>query len=212
MGTDFNQLFDEWSSTYDETVAGNDPEYNEVFRGYDQILNEVALKAFGNVIEFGVGTGNLTEKLVSYEKNVYGFEPSDGMRKIAKEKLPYVNLEKGDFLQFQPPFQSVDSIVSTYAFHHLTDEEKTIAIKKYNELLADGGKIIFADTVFVDEQAKVAMIQDAKNKGFHRLANDLSTEFYTTIPFFQELFRSLGFTSAFTQMNDFVWLIEATKQ
>ena len=56
-------LFDEWSDSYDQAVTGHDPEYMEVFHDYNGILKEVASKAVGFVIEFGVG-GNLTEKLI----------------------------------------------------------------------------------------------------------------------------------------------------
>src|SRR5690606_9479943 len=129
----------------------------------------------GNVIEFGVGTGNLTELLMKSGKKVFGIEPSSGMRKIAMQKLPEVKILQGDFLTFTNPFQSVDTIVSTYAFHHLTDEEKEIAIRKYHSILNDNGKIVFADTVFEDEDAKSNMIQKAEFSSFHRLANDLRT-------------------------------------
>ncbi|MBW8351004.1 class I SAM-dependent methyltransferase [Bacillus sp. IITD106] len=212
MSTDFTALFDEWSDSYDETVTGHDPEYNEVFRNYFHILEEVVDKARGNVIEFGVGTGNLTELLMKSGKKVFGIEPSSGMRKIAMQKLPEVKILQGDFLTFTNPFQSVDTIVSTYAFHHLTDEEKEIAIRKYHSILNDNGKIVFADTVFEDEDAKSNMIQKAEFSSFHRLANDLRTEYYTTIPVMKELFERNGFTVTFTPKNAFVWLIEATKQ
>ncbi|MBS4179750.1 class I SAM-dependent DNA methyltransferase [Lederbergia citrea] len=212
MATDFNELFDEWSSSYDETVAGHDPEYNEVFRLYSHILEEVSNKSKGNVIEFGVGTGNLTEKLLNSGKQVYGVEPSAGMRKVAKEKLPDLILKEGDFLNFPHPTETTDTIVSTYAFHHLTDEEKSAAIKQYSLILNDNGKIVFADTMFADITAKNNMIISAESKGYHRLANDLKTEFYTTIPVLKEIFESHGFTVSFTQKNDFVWIIEAIKQ
>lgn len=212
MSTDFTALFDEWSDSYDEAVSGHDPEYNEVFRNYLHILEEVAKKAEGNTIEFGVGTGNLTELLLKSGKKVCGIEPSAGMRKVAKQKLPEVKILQGDFLTFTHPFQSVDTIVSTYAFHHLTDDEKEIAIRKYSSILKDGGKIVFADTLFEDENAKHNMIQKAEDKGFQRLANDLLTEYYTTMPIMKGLFEQHDFTVIFTQKNEFVWLIEATKQ
>jgi len=212
MSTDFTALFDEWSDSYDQTVSGHDPEYNDVFRSYLHILEEVVNKSKGNVIEFGVGTGNLTELLVKSGKKVCGIEPSAGMRKIAKQKLPEVKILQGDFLTFTYPFQVVDTIVSTYAFHHLTDDEKETAIRKFSSILEDGGKIVFADTVFEDEDAKSNMIRKAEISRFNRLANDLRTEYYSTIPIMKSLFEQNGFTVTFTQKNEFVWLIEATKQ
>ena len=212
MGTEFNDLFDEWSDSYDQAVTGHDPEYMEVFRNYNGILQEVVGKASGFVIEFGVGTGNLTEKLIHSGKQVYGVEPSDGMRKIAREKLPNMTLVNGDFLEFPLPDETPETIVSTYAFHHLNDSEKEAAVRKYSSILGESGKIVFADTVFESEEAKAGMILSAEKKGFHRLANDLKTEYYTTIPVLTEIFNTNGFSVSFLQKNDFVWLIEAIKK
>lgn len=212
MAKNFNDLFNEWSETYDQTVNGTDIEYKEVFSRYDEILSEVAKKSKGVIVEFGVGTGNLTEKLLNDENQVYGIEPSEGMRKVAKKKHPELPLFEGDFLTFPLPEQTPDTIVSTYAFHHLTDEEKRKAIAQFNRILSPTGKIVFADTVFLSEEAKDAIIEEAQRNNFLRLVKDLQTEFYTTIPALEQMFEDNGFEVFFTQMNTFVWLIEAEKR
>ena len=58
MGREFLPLFEEWAKRYDETVNGDDPEYSEVFRNYEAILQEVVNLATGRILEFGAGTGN----------------------------------------------------------------------------------------------------------------------------------------------------------
>ncbi|MBG9586358.1 class I SAM-dependent DNA methyltransferase [Cytobacillus firmus] len=210
MGREFVELFDHWAEFYDETVAGKDLEYQEVFLNYEHILQEVANLVKGNVIEFGVGTGNLTQKLLEKGANVTGIEPSAAMRDIAGEKLPDVPLLNGDFLDFQIN-GPVDAFVCTYAFHHLKDTEKAEAITKYSSLLSKGGKVIFADTVFKSEEDKQAVINEAKMNHFLSLAQDLETEYYTTIPVLDEIFQSNGFSVQFKQLNRFVWLIYALK-
>ncbi|MFD1708137.1 class I SAM-dependent DNA methyltransferase [Siminovitchia sediminis] len=212
MVQDFNHLFDAWSATYDETVGGGDNEYREVFLHYEQILEEVAKNSKGYIVEFGVGTGNLTEKLVRRGLQVYGIEPSKGMRVKATEKLPNIPIVKGDFLLFPPPEFKPDTIVSTYAFHHLKDEEKRAAIAKYSQMLGDSGKMVFADTVFLDEKAKQDMIKEAQKKKFYRLAADLKSEYYTTIPFLEEICKEYCFQVHFKRMNTFVWLMVAEKR
>ncbi|WP_243290639.1 class I SAM-dependent methyltransferase [Bacillus sp. FJAT-47783] len=213
MGREFIDLFDEWANHYDTTVEGYDEEYKDVFLHYENILQEVVNQSGDVVLEFGCGTGNLTQKLIQAHKKVYSIEPSEMMRKKAKDKLANnATIEDGDFLTFPIPNQQVDTIVSTYAFHHLTDEEKEKAIGIYGSLLQNGGKIVFADTAFIDQQAKEDMIHEAKQKGYMRLAEDLQTEYYTTHKVLQTIFRKHGFTITFTQMNAFVWLIQAVKQ
>jgi len=210
MGREFVDLFDHWAESYDQAVTGKDLEYQEVFLNYEHILNEVADIVNGNVVEFGTGTGNLTQRLLEKGCSVVGVEPSAAMRKIASNKMPHLTLLDGDFLNFQL-IGPIDAFVSSYAFHHLEDSEKANAITKYSALLSTGGKVVFADTVFGSEDEKQTFIKEAKNKHFLSLAQDLETEYYTTIPILESMFQSNGFSVRFKQLNRFVWLMEAEK-
>lgn len=210
MGREFIDLFDHWAESYDQAVTGKDLEYQEVFLNYEHILNEVADLVNGNVVEFGTGTGNLTQRLQEKGCSVVGVEPSAAMRKIASNKMPHLTLLDGDFLNFKL-IGPIDAFVSSYAFHHLEDSEKANAITKYSALLSTGGKVVFADTVFGSEDEKQTFIKEAKIKHFLSLAQDLETEYYTTIPILESMFQSNGFSVRFKQLNRFVWLIEAEK-
>jgi putative AdoMet-dependent methyltransferase len=211
MGREFIPLFDDWAEFYEETVAGRDAEYREVFKDYDKILKAVALKSFGTVLEFGVGTGNLTEKLISLGRVVYGVEPSEAMREKTKARFRDLLLYDGDFIDFPELPGKVDSIVSTYAFHHLTDEEKETAIKSYSKLLNGDGKIVFADTAFKNEEHRLERHRKVKEQGHQRLLTDLQREFYTTLEILERLFVNNGFQVTFEKMNSYVWLMEAVK-
>ncbi|MFD1037620.1 class I SAM-dependent DNA methyltransferase [Virgibacillus byunsanensis] len=212
MGREFLDLFDNWATTYDDSVAGQDPQYQAVFANYEVILNKVTENSYGNILEFGVGTGNLTEKLINAGHQVFGIEPSQAMRKIAAEKLPNLHLMEGDFISFPKPTLPIDTIVSTYAFHHLTDEEKEVAIKQYADMLPQAGKIVFADTMFEDEDVKEKIIEEANKHQFYNLSEDLKREYYPTKEVLQNIFLDHNFGVSFKQMNDFVWLIIANKK
>ncbi|MCZ2259593.1 class I SAM-dependent DNA methyltransferase [Sporosarcina sp. G11-34] len=212
MSREFVDIFDDWIHSYEASVTGEDPEYRDVFEGYDNILNEVASRATGTVLEFGTGTGNLTAKLVEKGHNIIGFEPNAAMRDITKNRFPSVEIKDGDLLLFETDSVPIDTIVSTYVFHHLTDVAKGEALKKYSELLSTTGKIVFADTVFETEEAKRAQIAKERSRGFHKVADDLEREYYTTLPVIMGLFIGAGFEVACKQLNDYVWLIDATKK
>lgn len=212
MGNEFVELFDEWADTYDQSVAGPDIEYKEVFYKYHSVLKEVAKRALGHVLEFGPGTGNLTLELLKNNLTVTAVEPSPGMRIKAMEKLKNRALiVEGDFLNFQLD-STIQSIVSTYAFHHLTDDEKAAALAIYSNMLPEGGKIIFADTMFESKEAYYQTIRGAKEKGFHRLAEDLQSEYYTTLPVFKKLMNENNFSVTFERVNNFVWIMEGAKK
>ncbi|WHX99405.1 class I SAM-dependent methyltransferase [Neobacillus sp. DY30] len=212
MGLEFLDIFEQWADSYDESVGGNNREYKAVFAGYEHILEDVAVQSMGNVVEFGVGTGNLTKKLLVNGLNVIGIEPSTQMREIAAAKLGLnAIIFDGDFLHF-PKIMNVNTIVSTYAFHHLTDKEKEEAIAKYGKLLSKGGRIVFADTMFETVEDYNNAIVKAREQGFHNLAKDLETEYYTTIPILRTILNKSGFTVLFRRCNEFVWLMEGEKQ
>lgn len=212
MGREFVDIFDGWAHSYDASVSGEDPEYRDVFEGYETILREVANRVSGTVIEFGTGTGNLTAKLIEEGISVIGIEPNTKMRELTAKRFPSIKVIDGDLLQFNSESERIDAIVSTYVFHHLTDEEKGVALKKYAELLSKEGRIVFADTVFITEEAKQDQIEKERNRGFNNVADDLEREYYTTIPILTKLFEEAGFQVSFTKMNDYVWLMDATKR
>lgn len=212
MGREFVDIFDGWAHSYDASVSGEDPEYRDVFEGYETILREVANRVYGTVIEFGTGTGNLTAKLIEEGISVIGIEPNTKMRELTAKRFPSIKVIDGDLLQFNSESERIDAIVSTYVFHHLTDEEKGVALKKYAELLSKEGRIVFADTVFITEEAKQDQIEKERNRGFNNVADDLEREYYTTIPILTKLFEEAGFQVSFTKMNDYVWLMDATKR
>lgn len=211
MGREFLDLFEVWAESYDDSVEGHDKEYEEVFRHYSRILEAVAERSLGHVIEFGVGTGNLTSRLLERGLSVTGIEPSPAMRKIAEAKLSgKARIMDGDFLSF-PENENPTTLVSTYAFHHLTDEEKRDAIGLYGKILPNGGKIVFADTMYESAEAFKSAIDKAKENGFHNLAADLEREYYTTIPVLKAMLEENGFRASFSRCNDFVWLMEGEK-
>ncbi len=212
MGREFIDLFDEWSSSYDETVSGDDQEYKEVFHKYDEILETVVQRSGNVVLEFGVGTGNLSEKLLKSGKTVIGIEPSKGMREKAVKRNPDLTLYDGDFLSFPQLHQKIDTVVSTYAFHHLTDDEKDTAIGQYSQLLKKDGKIVFADTVYLHEDDKKERHEKVKSQGYLNLLKDLQTEYYTTLGVLEDIFKKYDFDVSFEKLNEYVWLMEAVKK
>ncbi|QFG00057.1 class I SAM-dependent methyltransferase [Psychrobacillus glaciei] len=212
MGREFVEIFDEWAHSYDASVSGEDPEYRDVFEGYETILSEVAKRVSGTVIEFGTGTGNLTAQLIEAGNSVIGIEPNTKMRQVTADRFPSINIMDGDLLQFNVANENIDAFVSSYVFHHLTDEEKGEALKIYAQLLPASGKVVFADTAFITDGAKKNQVIKERNRGFHNVADDLEREYYTTIPILTKLFDDAGFQVSFLKMNDFVWLMDATKK
>ncbi|WP_341876213.1 class I SAM-dependent methyltransferase [Defluviitalea saccharophila] len=212
--SNFNVLFDQWASSYDDTVYGEDHEYVEVFENYTRILDKISTqiedKKEGTVVEIGVGTGNLSELLVKKGFHVIGIEPSYEMRKVAKVKVPSLKILDGHFLSL-PLTQKVDAFVASYAFHHLTYHEKIASVKLMDALLKPDGKIVIADTMFETRQYKAELLEKVKTSRAFNLLKDLNTEFYEMIEDLIKIFRDMGYTYELEKMNRYVWILTAQK-
>lgn len=210
--TNFNQLFDQWASSYDETVFSQHGEYYEVFEGYETILATI-VKRIGTlqklVAEIGPGTGNLTQRLVEANHQVIAIEPSREMRQKFSEKGIQATLIEGSFLQLSLE-EKVDAFVSSYAFHHLTLSEKREAIALMKQQLKPGGQIIFVDTAFASLKDREQILERVKAQSAHNLLEDLQTEYYELLDDLLALFKGEGFTVESEQLNRYVWLIHAS--
>ncbi|AMA71878.1 MULTISPECIES: class I SAM-dependent methyltransferase [Aneurinibacillus] len=211
----FNHVFEQWADQYDKTVFEKKDEYAEVFQGYEQILRtvveELNLPAGSRVLEIGVGTGNLTAHLLEKEWDVYGVDPSPDMRRIAARKLPHFTVADGHFLSIPEEIGKVDGIVSTYAFHHLTDAQKARAIQELADRLTEKGMIVFADTAYADEEARDAIHERVRSQGALTLLNDLQTEYYPLLSTVKEAFEDVGLRFSARQLNRYVWLMIGKK-
>lgn len=196
-------VFKEWANHYDAAVEGHDPEYHDVFVNYPFMLKEAAKRATGKTIEFGPGTGNLTLLLLAKDLELTAIEPSPEMT-IIGEKKTGLTFQKGDFLNFSA--DSADTIISSFAFHHLTDEEKEKAISRYASLLSDHGQIIILDTLFNNKQEKEEIIRSYTQQGHLGLVDNLKTEYYPLKEVMTGIAARHGFSYESIQFNPFAHL------
>ncbi|MBC8591154.1 class I SAM-dependent methyltransferase [Wansuia hejianensis] len=150
-----NKGFDLWADGYDKSVQLSEENDEYPFAGYKDVLNTiyniVHKREEGKILDIGFGTGILTKKLYDDGYEIYGIDFSQKMIEIAKEKMPLASLIKYDFSKGLPEEikdNSFDYIISTYAMHHLDDEEKNKFIEKLENYLNKDGKIIIGDIAF----------------------------------------------------------------
>ena len=149
------QGFDLWANDYDRTVQLSEENNEYPFAGYKEVLNlifnEAMQKEQSNVLDIGFGTGVLASKLYENGHHIDGIDFSEEMIAIAQEKMPKARLLQADITNGLPePIASshYDTIISTYALHHLTDAEKTVFIEALLARLKPEGKICIGDIAF----------------------------------------------------------------
>jgi ubiquinone/menaquinone biosynthesis C-methylase UbiE len=87
-----------------------------------KILSKANIDETSFVLDFGCGTGNYTcaiKKLTG--ANVFGVEPSDGMREKAQKKGTEIQFVKGDHTSIPFEHDFFDFIYMTDVIHHVPD-------------------------------------------------------------------------------------------
>lgn len=149
--------FDHWSSTYDRDVQ-EDGEFP--FDGYDRVLDQIVtlsdVRPGLAILELGVGTGNLTQRLDALGAAVWGLDFSADMLRRAGVKVPRAQLARVDLLEpFPAAFQRrFDVAVSSYVFHEFTAEGKRALLERlFATHLAPDGRVVIGDVGFASSDA-----------------------------------------------------------
>lgn len=163
-----NYGFDLWADGYEKTVQLSDENNEYPFAGYKKLLNavysSVMIKASPKVLDIGIGTGVLSSRLYEAKNEITGIDFSDEMLKISKEKMPHARLIKCDISKGLPTEiknEKFDFVISTYAFHHLTEKEKPQIILSLLKIINENGLIIIGDVSFKDRNALNKCMNDS---------------------------------------------------
>jgi putative AdoMet-dependent methyltransferase len=147
------QLFDNWAKNYDADVTSPDNKFPH--GGYDAVLDEVVrladIKPHMQILDLGIGTGNLTARFFHKGCRVWGVDFSAEMLAKARTKLPQANLVQADLLDEWPSElqQLFDRVVSAYVLHEFDLETKVSLLRRIaSHYLSAGGYILIADIAF----------------------------------------------------------------
>ncbi|WP_117591910.1 class I SAM-dependent methyltransferase [Haloprofundus halophilus] len=149
-----------------KTVEEHAVRFSEIAADYDESQDSDEYRACASlvvdhadpgpddvVLDLGTGTGAIALALAPKAKRVVGRDISEGMMKQAEKKAEEQGIENVEFGRgsFREPDYDgeVDVVVSNFAMHHLSDDEKREAI----EVVADLGprKFVLGDVMFFGE-------------------------------------------------------------
>ena len=185
-----NKGFDLWADGYDKSVNISDDNNEYPFAGYKDVLNiiynKIRIKEKGTILDIGIGTGTLANKLYSDGYSIYGIDFSERMIEIAKEKMPSAELYQYDISKGLPAeLDSIkfDYIISTYTIHHLNDKEKVEFINNLTSYLNDDGEIIIGDIAFENreklEECKVKAGELWDDEEYYIVYDEIKDKFQT---------------------------------
>ncbi len=182
-----------------------------LFTNYDEILEEIRARIAKHeaktILDIGCGTGNLCGAL-SNRFDVIGIDQSLEMLIQAKKKYNNMRLKLGNFLD--PPFcrDSFDTVVTTYAFHALDDNEKLIALDNMMEYLRANGKIIIVDFMFSNDIERNQWRNRLLDQGKENLWNVINNRYYSNVEKLKKYVISQGYKIHCEHIVNFTWIVE----
>ena len=152
------QLFDKWAESYDESVDGHS---GFPYEGYERVLDLIAerarVEAGMDVLDLGIGTGNLSGRFLELGCDVWGLDFSLQMLAKVHRKYPQIELLKADIKGDWPidVDRHFDRVVSAYVLHEFDLESKVRLLRKLVcDHLAEGGRVVVGDIAFPTRTAR----------------------------------------------------------
>jgi putative AdoMet-dependent methyltransferase len=210
---------DEDAPDYDEDVAD---ESDPIRAGYGETLRWVAARAqvsaLDSVLELGSGTGNLTA-LLPRCRRVVAVDVSREMASIARAKLgerDEIEWLEDDGLSFvsRSP-ETFDVVTSTYALHHLTEEEKGIFARLVLRRLAPAGRIAFGDLMFESPAERARIVGTLRARGddaAQELVETVEDEFFWDLSAAVACWQDLGFEVETRRISLLSWGLAAWRR
>lgn len=192
-----------------EQVASYDARQQTNLDKEQTLAQHIGIKSGMTVIEFGPGTGALSRACALEGANVISVDISQAMLDYGQQASNALNLtdrmtfKQSGFLSYQHEGDPVDIIVTQFAFHHLPDFWKAMALKKMYALLKSGGKLYLRDVVYSFElddthdaiEAWIDMVASDTGDGFSReeFESHVRDEFSTFGWILEGLITRVGF-------------------
>lgn len=117
------EFFEETADEYDKKRNKN--YLKQALINFDNIFNRYKVEN-KNILEIGVGTGEVFKLLCNKSDNTYGFDVSENMIKIAQNKSKKARLYVGDAENIANKDDSFEFIVCMDVLEHLENPEKCL--------------------------------------------------------------------------------------
>ncbi|CAG7646980.1 methyltransferase domain-containing protein [Paenibacillus allorhizosphaerae] len=192
--------FDKLAPLHDERVAsGSGADYRNYDEALTQTMHWVAPAQGEYGLDIGTGTGNLAGRLLMRGIRMAAIDQSKEMLKHCLRKYPGLETKLGNFLSLPFTDRQFDFIVSSYAFHHLTDEEKMLALAEMKRVLKPHGRICITDLMFENE---------AKRR-YPEPAHPADERHYADVSRLIDWFEANGYLATYKLLDDMLCILYA---
>lgn len=202
--------FDRQAASYDQRVSRG-AEGFDVHRDYDTALDEtlrvIDPQPGEKGLDLGTGTGNLAGRFLAAGAEMAGVDQSWEMLRRCREKHPQMVTRLGNLLAIPFFDQSFDFVVTSYALHHLEEDQKPLALEEMHRVLKPGGRICIADLMFNSEEARRDYLRDLSRAGKEYAIAMIEDEYYADRSRLLAWFEARGYRTEARQINEILHLV-----
>lgn len=203
--------FDRQAAQYDEAVL-REPEFNP-HQNYNEALDmtcQLVNPRLGERgLEIGIGTGNLAGRFAAKGIEIAGTDQSREMLRQCRAKYPQIETKLGNFLAVPYLDDQFDFVVTSYALHHLTDEQKLLALEEMRRVLKPHGRICITDLMFENAEQRTAVQDEFLSAGKADIWAQIEDEYYADRSLLLNWFADNGYVAQAKQVNDFLHILFA---
>ena len=156
---EFKQVGKDYSTSIEvEMYDSRHSDFRDIEKESNAVLDALGIGENDVIIDFGSGTGTFAIQAALRCATVYAVDVSQAMidyAKIKAVKAGVSNIEfcHSGFLAFKYDGPAVDFIVTTFAFHHLPDFWKGIALNRMYHMLKPMGQLFIYDAILEEHHA-----------------------------------------------------------
>ncbi|EQB38326.1 hypothetical protein M948_07025 [Virgibacillus sp. CM-4] len=207
--------FDSQAVDYDQNLKMHGYHFNvhqDYTRALKRVVETIQLKKGDTCLDIGIGTGNLGSKFIAHGVNVIGIDQSKNMLHECKKKHPEIDTRNGHFLALPVMDHQIDGIVSSYALHHIEDEQKLMAFEEMDRVLKPEGEICMVDLMFQNKSHRKAVIDHFTNTGNKVAVYSIEDEYYADRSVLIDWFKTNDYQVETYTFNPILSMIYAKKQ
>ncbi len=186
--------------TYDDSAKALAAYYKNIgsqVHDIERALELAATDGLAKVIEVGCGDGRDAVEIVKRTKSYQGIDPSRGLLKIARRKLPDESFTRADALSFNYP-KNIDVIFAFASLLHVARDDMYKVFDKAAQSLRSGG-IFYITLKQRDAYEAELQVDEHGQRMFHyynpELIKEIAGDLFTTV---HEASQKISGTNWFT--------------
>lgn len=192
-------------------ISGFDYIRENYFSIHDRVIELLNIKKTDRILDIGIGTGLLEEK-INKKCEITGIDISKKMLDELRKKSLSIELKTGSFLKIPYPDSVFDSVLSCFAFHHLSGKEKKAALIEIERVIKKNGKLIIADFMYENLTKRKKLSDKFVKEGRLDMIDEMKEEYFTNISWLKNQIKTGFHMIKYEQLSVISWIFSCIKR